>query len=153
MGANVFPELFLYDGWANEQALASLARAGSPPAHALKVMAHIPAAQLIWMHRIIMEPQTCPVWPEWSVGEVVGTLEDLARRWPRVLAGDLNGTVKYGNSQGKKFESRVEDVLQQLITHGAYHRGQIALLLRQGGFEPARTDYIFAVGTGALHTT
>jgi uncharacterized damage-inducible protein DinB len=153
MRANMFAELFLYDGWANEQALASLSLAGGTPAHALKIMAHIPAAQLIWMHRICEEPQTCPVWPEWSLSEVAGALEDLAGRWPRMLAGDLNGTVKYGNSQGEKFESRVEDVLQQLITHGAYHRGQIALLLRQGGFEPARTDYILAVRTGALHNT
>jgi uncharacterized damage-inducible protein DinB len=27
-------------------------------------------------------------------------------------------------------------------THGVYHRGQIALLLRVGGAEPLATDYI-----------
>jgi uncharacterized damage-inducible protein DinB len=26
--------------------------------------------------------------------------------------------------------------------HGSYHRGQIALLMRQGGGAPAATDYI-----------
>ena len=42
----------------------------------------------------------------------------------------------------------------QLLLHGAYHRGQIALLLREGGAEPAPTDYIaFVRGAPAATRT
>jgi uncharacterized damage-inducible protein DinB len=34
--------------------------------------------------------------------------------------------------------------------HGVYHRGQIAALVRQHGGEPAYTDFIRAVRTGAV---
>jgi uncharacterized damage-inducible protein DinB len=34
--------------------------------------------------------------------------------------------------------------------HSQYHRGQIALVLRESGAEPAYTDYIQAVRTGCL---
>jgi uncharacterized damage-inducible protein DinB len=36
----------------------------------------------------------------------------------------------------------VEDILLQIFLHGTYHRGQVALLLRQGEATPAPTDYI-----------
>ncbi|MGG1633398.1 DinB family protein [Paenibacillus sp. NRS-1760] len=34
--------------------------------------------------------------------------------------------------------------------HGSYHRGQIALLLRQAGAEPILTDYIIYERQSAL---
>ena len=43
---------------------------------------------------------------------------------------------------GRRFATRAIDMFTQLVMHGSYHRGQIALLLRQSGAEPAATDYI-----------
>jgi uncharacterized damage-inducible protein DinB len=39
----------------------------------------------------------------------------------------------------------VEDILTQLFGHSSYHRGQVALLIRDLGGEPAVTDYVFWV--------
>jgi uncharacterized damage-inducible protein DinB len=36
----------------------------------------------------------------------------------------------------------VEQIMIHLVNHSSYHRGQIAMLLRQNGFEPVNTDYI-----------
>jgi uncharacterized damage-inducible protein DinB len=36
----------------------------------------------------------------------------------------------------------VGDMLLHVALHGAYHRGQIALLVRAGGSTPSPTDYI-----------
>jgi len=36
-------------------------------------------------------------------------------------------------------------MLLQAFTHGGYHRGQIAMQLRQQGLEPVNTDYIIWV--------
>lgn len=37
----------------------------------------------------------------------------------------------------------VEDILTQLFGHSWYHRGQIALLVRACGGQPAETDFVF----------
>jgi uncharacterized damage-inducible protein DinB len=37
----------------------------------------------------------------------------------------------------------VEDILAQLFGHSWYHRGQIAMLVRTAGDEPAVTDLIY----------
>ena len=65
-------------------------------------------------------------------------------------AEGLRREVAYSNSAGVAFHSTVEDILLQVAMHGSYHRGQIALLLRQEGAEPAATDFIgFARGVPA----
>jgi uncharacterized damage-inducible protein DinB len=43
---------------------------------------------------------------------------------------------------GKYFENNVQQIMIHLVNHGTYHRGQVAMLLRQKGFEPVNTDYI-----------
>jgi uncharacterized damage-inducible protein DinB len=44
--------------------------------------------------------------------------------------------------------SAVQDVLTHVVLHSAYHRGQIASLMRAGGAVPAYTDFIHAVRQG-----
>jgi len=36
----------------------------------------------------------------------------------------------------------VESIMMHLVNHCSYHRAQVALLLRQKGFEPLNTDFI-----------
>jgi uncharacterized damage-inducible protein DinB len=55
---------------------------------------------------------------------------------------DLQRKVAYTNSAGARFESTVEDMLLQVILHGCYHRGQVAMIVRGAGAEPSPTDYI-----------
>ncbi|HEU5359182.1 MAG TPA: DinB family protein, partial [Gemmatimonadales bacterium] len=50
--------------------------------------------------------------------------------------------VTYRNSAGLEFTSTVEDILLHVALHGAYHRGQVARALREGGAVPNATDYI-----------
>jgi uncharacterized damage-inducible protein DinB len=54
------------------------------------------------------------------------------------------------DNQGESFINAIEDILQQVITHSAYHRGQIATDLRSAGFTPAYTDFIHAVRNGLV---
>ncbi len=56
---------------------------------------------------------------------------------------DLSAVLSYTNSSGRPFTNRVSDILFHIVNHSTYHRGQIALLLRQQGLEPVPTDYIF----------
>lgn len=53
-------------------------------------------------------------------------------------------------AKGDSFSSTIEDILQHVITHSAYHRGQIAADLRTSGSTPAYTDFIHATRNGLI---
>jgi uncharacterized damage-inducible protein DinB len=55
---------------------------------------------------------------------------------------ELDGEVAYVNSAGQHFRSSRRDILIHVALHGCYHRGQVALLLREAGAVPEPTDYI-----------
>ena len=47
-----FNRLFAYDAWANQEVLAGLRAASTPPARPLKFIAHILAAERLWLERL-----------------------------------------------------------------------------------------------------
>src|SRR6185295_3006827 len=105
-----FIRLFAYDGWANQEALASLRAAKTPPPQALKLMAHIFAAERLWMERLQQKPQTVPVWPEFTAEQCERQAAELPALWKDYLAASseagLATTVTYQNSQGETWSSR-----------------------------------------------
>lgn len=54
----------------------------------------------------------------------------------------LERIVAYQNTAGKPYETVQWQMLQHLVNHGSYHRGQITTLLRQLGAQPVATDLI-----------
>ena len=142
-------KLFAYDDWANREALASLRAAGTPPARSLKLMAHIVAAEWLWMVRLGHDGNKLAVWPELSVAECEAQVTELGAAWERYLAGlsaaKLGDTVAYVNSKGERWTNSIADILMHVIMHSAYHRGQMASDLRAQGHTPAYTDFIEGV--------
>jgi uncharacterized damage-inducible protein DinB len=147
-----FSRLFAYDGWANQEALASLRAAKTPLPQALKLMAHIFNAERLWMERLEQKPQTLPVWPEFTAEECERQAAELPALWNKYLAAsteaDLATTVTYQNSSGETWSSRKDDILTHVITHSIYHRGQVAAAVRAAGFTPAYTDFIHSIRQG-----
>ena len=147
-----FGELFAYDDWANRETLASLERAAAPPVSAVRRIAHIVSAELLWLGRLKAEPSKIPVWPEWTLEEIHGNLGLVLPMWRDYLETRSEEArrelISYVNSQGQLWTSAPEDVMLHVAFHGGYHRGQIASDLRAAGFEPAYTDYIHAVRSG-----
>jgi uncharacterized damage-inducible protein DinB len=146
--------MFVYDDWANREALRSLEEMEHPPERARKVMAHIVAAELLWMARLRQEAQKTAVWPELGLDDCGRWLPQLRREWEQYLAalgdGDLDRTISYTNSKGEEYKNAVRDVLVHLLMHGTYHRGQIAAAVRDRAGEPAYTDFIEAVRKGKI---
>jgi uncharacterized damage-inducible protein DinB len=139
--------LYAHAAWADEAVLGALTRAGdATPFEVPEIFGHVVGAELVWLSRLRNEPPPVAVWPE----ATLDTLRDLVTRsregFAEYLAGlseaGLDTEVRYVNSAGRAFTSRVSDILVHAALHGAYHRGQVALLLRQAGLEPAPTDYI-----------
>lgn len=146
--------LFRYDAWANEEALRSLCSMANPPARAVKLLAHIASAQWLWLERMKALPQSLPVWPEWTIEEIEAQLPRLRREW-KIFFGekkepDLALRFQYTNTKGEHYSSTVGDTAMHVAMHGAYHRGQVALLVRDGEGEPAYTDFIQAARTGRI---
>jgi uncharacterized damage-inducible protein DinB len=153
--------MYAHLAWADANARDSL-RGISPSSaegiRATALYAHVAAAEHVWLSRLTGRQPAHPVWPELDLAAAA----ELAARTARELqeyvaslgAGDLEAEVDYTNSAGRPFRSRVDDILIHAAMHGAYHRGQIALLVRQGGGEPASTDYIaFVRGAPAATRT
>jgi uncharacterized damage-inducible protein DinB len=119
--------LFAYDLWANRAILAALGAIDSPPQRSVELLAHVLSAQRLWWQRI----------------------EELAAIWKAGLGkmddAGLSKSVTYNNSRGERWTSKIEDILQHVVMHSAYHRGQIAIDMRAAGFVPAYTDFIHAV--------
>jgi uncharacterized damage-inducible protein DinB len=145
---------FAYDEWANREVLAGLRTSPRPPARPLQLLAHILSAERLWLERIRKQPQSHPVWPDFTFDQCEAQIADLAQLWRKFLGqlspGALSETVVYKNSKGEPWTSTVEDILTHVVLHSAYHRGQIASQVRGGGEQPAYTDFIHAVRQGLV---
>ena len=141
--------LFAYDDWANREVLAALRNAPNPPARSLKLIAHILSAEGLWLARINQEKPSLPVWPELALAQCEAEGDALGTSWRSYLEeckeAGLSHQIRYVNSKGETWSSQVDDVLLHVITHSAYHRGQIASDMRAAGLTPAYTDFIHAI--------
>src|SRR5271157_4208697 len=143
---------FSYDEWANREVLAGLKSSPDPPARPRKLLAHILSAERLWLERIRQQPQSLPVWPEFNLDQGKAQIDELAQLWREYLTqlstAALTQKIIYKNSKGESWSSTVQDVLTHVVLHSAYHRGQIASLMRAAGQTPAYTDFIHAVRQG-----
>jgi uncharacterized damage-inducible protein DinB len=145
---------FVYDDWANREVLAGLRASARPAARPLQLLAHILSAERLWLERIRNQPQSLPVWPDFTVDQCEAQIAELAGLWHEFLGrlsdAGLSENVTYKNSKGEPWTSIVEDILTHVVLHSAYHRGQIASQVRAGGEQPAYTDFIHALRQGLV---
>jgi len=139
-----FQRLFKYNQWCNLQLVEHL----KPLPYLEQVMlrlSHIVSAEEVWYQRVkplgheplpLFEPQQWPV--------LTPRLEESAQRWLDLVnqQEDYKSIISYQTTSGTPYETPLDDILIHLANHGTYHRGQIATLLRQLGYEPLATDYI-----------
>ena len=134
--------------WADAQvltAIASIDVARPERAQAMRLYAHLAGAEHIWLSRLEGRRPVHPVWPELSL-EAAAALASESLAGLRAAADAppeaLERVVEYQTTTGQLFRNKVADILSHVTLHGSYHRGQIALLTRQGGGTPVATDYI-----------
>ena len=143
--------------WADEGALSALRNAPGTESRGLTLYAHILGAEATWLARIAGRPSDVAIWPTLSLDEAATVAArnaaELRALIATLTADDLAAEVQYRNSAGKEFRSTLEDMLLHVALHGAYHRGQVALVIRGGGGEPIATDFIaFIRGAPAART-
>jgi uncharacterized damage-inducible protein DinB len=149
-----FRRQFTYDEWANREVLAGLRASAQSATRPLQLLAHILSAERLWLERLKQQPQTFPVWPDFTLDQCEHKITELAQLWREYLAQlsptELSKKISYQNSKGEPYTSTVEDVVTHVALHSAYHRGQIASLMRAAGEQPAYTDFIHPVRQGLI---
>jgi len=146
---------FQYEKESHAKVLAALGavpeslRSNPEYRQAVALMGHVLAARTLWLFRLgaIAEGPRDLAPREASLAEVVDQLDAVEAAWTGYLEGlddsRLLHPVRYRSTEGPWFKSTIVDILTQLFGHSSYHRGQVALLLRSIGAEPATTDFIF----------
>ncbi len=142
--------------WADRLVLAALRAADPVLPMWRELYAHVLGAEHVWLARVTGATPRVAVWPQLDL-DACGSLAAENAAGLRRLAASLSDggaarRVRYTNSAGAGFENSVEDILLHLALHGSYHRGQIAAAMRQGGAEPAPTDYIAFIRGAAAAT-
>ena len=106
---------FAYDAWANREVLASLSGGAHPDDRPRQLLAHILSAQRLWLERIRKQPQSVPVWPNFSLDQCEAQMSELASLWNEYLrhlsSSALSVNVAYKNSKGESWNSTVQDIL------------------------------------------
>jgi len=149
--------LYRYNRWANGTVLKTAATlspeqlnqklGGSFPS-VRETLVHLMAAEWVWLRR----------WKGMSPPALLSAaefpdLDSIKTKWREVEAEQmdfvrqltdlsLKEPLRYVNLKGQSFEYPLGRVMQHLVNHGTYHRGQVTNFLRQLGAQPAATDLV-----------
>jgi uncharacterized damage-inducible protein DinB len=146
-----------YNAWANHRVVASCATLdsgqfardlGSSFYSVRDTLVHIMGVEWLYMERWHgRSPNKFP-----SGGEFP-TLDSLRPQWASVEGEwlsrcralspqDLDDRIEFRNTRGILYAQPLAQLVQHLVNHSTYHRGQIATLLRQLGRQSEATDLI-----------
>lgn len=148
--------------WARERMLASVAQLtpeemdrslGGSFGSIRATLAHMAWAETIWLSRLwavagaaaappISQDELARLAPEKFNAAWRDATAGL-RTWLRARsAGPVREVIAYSKAGAPPQSTPAADIILQLSHHHAYHRGQIAHMLRQLGRVPPQTDYI-----------
>lgn len=143
-----FRKQFAYNDWANGLVLTALGEAAPIEARALKILAHSLVAEKTWLRRLLHDEDTTGFnfWQELSLEDCRNLIDDNRDAYFSLLAGmtdeQLAIVATYRNSKGAEYRTSYRDILTHVLFHSAYHRGQVAAIMRNSNQTPAYTDYI-----------
>lgn len=154
MNAEKYRRWFEYEQDSNAKVLASLQAVAAPlRAHpqfqkAVDLMSHLVAARNMWLYRLGQGGRPADLFPaETPITELPRLIKQMEAAWQSYFANltddEIAQQFEYQSYDGPRFRNTIEDVLTQLYGHSLYHRGQIAMILRSIGAEPAPTDFIY----------
>lgn len=154
MNAEKYRRWFEYEQDSNAKVLASLQavpdtlRVLPDFQKAVNLMSHLVAARNMWLYRLGHGNQPPHLFPDATpitdLPKLISAMESAWRAYFENLTdAELERSFDYQSYDGPRFRNTIEDVLTQLYGHSLYHRGQIAMILRSIGAEPAPTDFIY----------
>ena len=154
MNAEKYRRLFEYEKDSDAKVLASLQAVADPIRampqfqKAVDLLAHLVAARNMWLYRLGEGSKPAELFPiETPLASLPNLVKEMETAWSSYLENLTDDQIarvfEYQSYDGPRFRNTVDDVLTQLFGHSLYHRGQIAMILRSIGAEPAPTDFIY----------
>ncbi|MBS1680826.1 MAG: DinB family protein [Bacteroidetes bacterium] len=140
-----FLKLFQYNAWANRQVLFALNKQNVVNKKIFSLMGHVAAAEMLWLHRVKSLPKPdVKLWSTYTLSELEEMFNNIDRQWLEFIEATevFDRELNYTNYAGDPFTNNMESIIIHTANHASYHRAQVALLLRQNGFEPVNTDFI-----------
>jgi uncharacterized damage-inducible protein DinB len=155
--------LYSYDRWANARILDAVSGLTeeqftmdmkSSHGSIRDTLSHILAAEWIWLERwngvspqALLNPSAFP------------TVDALRERWSevdrgykefieRVTDASLDTVITYTNTKGEKWSYPLVQMLQHVMNHSSYHRGQVVTMLRQLGENGVTVDLLIFMDVG-----
>jgi uncharacterized damage-inducible protein DinB len=145
--SDFYRRLFHYDAWATGRVMDALEQQRVCTGRLVELVAHLIIAKRLWLARIHgRDSSAICIWPKLPLPECRILRRQIEEDWGRLLIEadqrwDVRA-VRYRSSSGQEYTSTITDIFLHVSHHGAYHRGQIAVLMRSQGLEPVNTDYI-----------
>jgi uncharacterized damage-inducible protein DinB len=148
-----------YHYWARDRLLDAVEKLapeqftrgmGSSFASVRDTLAHIYGAEWIWYMRWMGEsPPSLPKADAFTDVPTVRSIWKHHEAKMRALLDSLDETgllrvIEYRNTEGQTFASVFWHMLQHVVNHATYHRGQITTLLRQLGATPPQSMDLIA---------
>lgn len=150
--------LYRYDRWANnlvfgcaskltaEQFIRDLQ---SSHRSVRDTLAHVLAAEWIWLQRwrgisprSLFDPAEFPDVASLSA-KLKEVEEDQIKFIESLTDEALGADVAYTNTKGERWEYPLGHLMQHLVNHSSYHRGQVTTMLRQVGAEAVSVDLLY----------
>ncbi|MFZ3218038.1 MAG: DinB family protein [Candidatus Acidiferrales bacterium] len=168
MNTEDFRLLYDYNAWADRRTLDACAGLSAEQFTAEVVssfrsvrntLVHIMLVEWLWLERWHgRSPSAYPPVTEFP------SLDSLRARWAKIerdlvdyvaslTPEDLQRVVQHKTTAGVAQAAPLWQMLQHLVNHGTYHRGQVTTLLRQLGAKPSTTDLIFFYRERAAQAT
>jgi uncharacterized damage-inducible protein DinB len=161
-------KLAKYNLWANTCVMDWLIKCGEANADAncessfptlRKTVYHIYDAEHVWILRL--NNVEIAYWPpsrdfNFSLTEFSEILKAQSQALINLITGTnenlLREVINYHNVKGELFSNSVSDVINHVVNHSTYHRGQLITMMRSLGFkEVGATDYIAIAGYKLLY--
>jgi uncharacterized damage-inducible protein DinB len=150
--------LFAYNAWANHRQMRAAATLspddfkrdplGASHGGVRGTLTHIMAAEWIWLERWkgVSPPR---LFDEGEFADVVALrdrwtlIEGHRGEWLHALREEaLAEPVRYRTTEGVPYEAPLWKLVQHVVNHSTYHRGQVTLLLRALGVKIGPTDLV-----------
>jgi len=145
--------LYEYNVWANERVLQHLESLPADVFHReadlgfrsiAEAIGHLAAADEVWFARMQeKDAPPRPTKPFRDIDEARRHMDELQTRIRQYLSDiDARKIVAYSNAAGQSFRNSIAEIVQQVVNHGTYHRGNMTTMLRSFGYSGTMTDYI-----------
>lgn len=154
--------LFAYNHWANTQMLNAVSAltaeqfikdlaTGHRSVHG--TLTHILAGEWIYLVRCKgISPRASPDPADFpsltSLSEKWAEVERDQREFMNELTDESLATViTYTNTKGEQWTYPLWQIMQHVVNHSTYHRGQVSTMLRQLGEDAVATDFLVYIDT------